>query len=141
MVSLASGKTEHGREAVAALLEQLRAEAASALTTCERWFDGDADAGKSLQSVLSQFEQVARLSGLDGPAALADECRLVAKDLDVADAAKRQTLAEGLITLGGRLASLRPGEPAPVDSFVTDLNALRAARGADPYPEAELFAR
>lgn len=141
MASAASGTTESGREAVAALLEQLRAEAATALATCERWFDGDADAGRTLQSLLTQLDQVARLSGLDGIGALADECRLVATGLDVDDARRRQALAEGLVALGGRLRALRAGEAAPVEAFVADLNALREARGERPYPEAELFAQ
>ncbi|MEX0900660.1 MAG: Hpt domain-containing protein [Gammaproteobacteria bacterium] len=138
MARTANSATDHGRQAVAALLEQLRAEAAAALATCERWFDGDDEACPALGASLAQLEQVARLAGLDGLAALAGECRESTATMD-ASSAGRQAIAEGLVALGGHLANLAPGDEAPVSHYIADLNKLRVARGASPIPESDQF--
>ena len=133
--------TDHGRQAVSALLEQLRAEAGTALATCERWFDGDADAGIELGATLVQLQQVARMAGLDGIAAVADECRALAASAAGEEPQRRQSVAEGLVALGGHLANLAPGDAAPVARYLNELNALRIARGAEPLPPSEIFAQ
>lgn len=136
---MSESAVDHGRQAVAALLAQLREQANAALATCERWFDGDADAQSALATTLAQLEQVSRLGRFDGVALLATECRAAAAAVTDNDPPKRQAVAEGLVALSGHLSSMQPGLVAPVGAVVSDVNRLRAAHGRAPVDERALF--
>lgn len=134
-------QTDDGRKAVSALVEQLRAQVADAQALCERWFNGDAGAEKTLADSLAQIEQVARVTRLDGIALLAAECRAVAAGAGKEDdTARRQAVAEGLIALGLRLVQLKAGDNTAALGSLADLNMLRTARGATPLDGPALFA-